>query len=223
MYNRFLSNHVFANLVFALVILIGSISYMVMPREKDPTINFNWVQVWTLLPGASAGDIEKKITDPLEEAIRKVDDIRFVTSSSRESLSNILLRFDEIDERTFDKRVNDLRREIQAIEDAELPKEAESPVLFEITTDNAFPTATIVVTGLSDDETLRQQTYQIKKELASLGEREVSSRTVGEKVVKVLAELDHVAYVRFASVYRSFQDVNEFREVIERKHMEVRW
>ncbi len=57
---------------------------------------------------------------------------------------------------------------------------------------------------------------QIKKELLSLGEREVSSRTVGEKVVKVLAELDHVAYVRFASVYRSFQDVNEFREVIER-------
>ena len=168
MYSKFLSNHVFANLVFALVVVLGSLSYMVMPREKDPSINFNWVQVMTFLPGASAGDMEKKITDPLEEAIRKVDDIRFVTSSSRESLSNILLRFEELDERSFDKRVNDLRREIQALEDSELPKEAESPVLFEITTDNAFPTASIVVTGLSDDETLRQQTYQIKKELEQL-------------------------------------------------------
>jgi len=168
MYSRFLSNHVFANLVFALVIIIGSLSYFLMPREKDPTINFNWIQIWTFLPGASASDIEKKITDPLEEAIRGVDDIRFVTSTSRESLSNILIRFDEINERTYDRRLNDLRREIQAIEDSELPVDAESPVLFEITTDNALPTATILITGLSDDENLRQQANQIEKELERL-------------------------------------------------------
>ena len=165
MYSRFLTNHVFANLVFSLVIIIGSLSYFLMPREKDPTINFNWIQIWTFLPGASAGDIEKKITDPIEEAIRKVDDIRFVTSTSRESLSNILIRFDEINERTYDRRLNDLRRELQAIEDSELPQEAESPVLFEITTDNALPTATIVITGPSDDENLRRQANQIEKEL----------------------------------------------------------
>ena len=87
MYNRFLSNHVFANLVFALVIVIGTLSYFAMPREKDPTINFNWIQVLTFLPGATARDVEKKITDPLEEAIRKVDDVRFVTSTSREGIS----------------------------------------------------------------------------------------------------------------------------------------
>lgn len=165
MYNRFLSNHVFANLVFALVIVIGSLSYMIMPREKDPSINFNWIQVMTFLPGATAGDVEKKITDPLEEAIQRVDDIRFITSTSRQGISNILLRFEDIDERTFDKRLNDLRREVQAMEDTELPAEAESPILFEITTDNALPTATIVVSGQADDENLRQQTYLIKKEL----------------------------------------------------------
>lgn len=168
MYSRFLTNHVFANLTFALVIIIGSISYALMPREKDPTINFNWIQVMTFLPGATASDVEKKITDPIEEAIRRVDDVRFVTSSSRESLSNILIRFDEIDERTYDKRLNDLRREIQAIEDTELPLEVETPILFEITTDNALPTASIVVTGQSDDEKLRQHSYQIEKELERL-------------------------------------------------------
>jgi transcriptional repressor NrdR len=48
------------------------------------------------------------------------------------------------------------------------------------------------------------------------GEREIKSRQLGEWVMEELKTLDEVAYVRFASVYRSFQDVNEFREEIER-------
>jgi len=56
---------------------------------------------------------------------------------------------------------------------------------------------------------------QIKHFLQVTGEREVSSRTIGEEVMRQLRELDEVAYVRFASVYRSFQDVNEFRREIE--------
>ncbi|HGX94253.1 MAG TPA: transcriptional regulator NrdR, partial [Candidatus Tenderia sp.] len=47
-------------------------------------------------------------------------------------------------------------------------------------------------------------------------EREIDSRQVGERVMDALAELDQVAYIRFASVYRSFEDVSAFREVIDR-------
>lgn len=56
---------------------------------------------------------------------------------------------------------------------------------------------------------------RIKHQLRATGEREVGTREVGELVMNELRELDDVAYVRFASVYRSFQDVNEFREEIE--------
>ncbi len=52
--------------------------------------------------------------------------------------------------------------------------------------------------------------------LRTLGEREVPARLVGELVMDELHKLDEVAYVRFASVYRSFQDVDAFREEIER-------
>lgn len=52
--------------------------------------------------------------------------------------------------------------------------------------------------------------------LRTFGEREVASRTVGELVMEELRHLDEVAYVRFASVYRSFQDVDAFREEIDR-------
>lgn len=54
------------------------------------------------------------------------------------------------------------------------------------------------------------------------GEREVSAIRVGEAVMLHLRQLDHVAYVRFASVYRSFQDLNEFREEIDKLSAEGR-
>jgi len=56
----------------------------------------------------------------------------------------------------------------------------------------------------------------IVRRLIATGEREVESRLVGDWVMDALRELDEVAYVRFASVYRSFQDVNAFREEIAR-------
>jgi transcriptional repressor NrdR len=52
--------------------------------------------------------------------------------------------------------------------------------------------------------------------LRTMGEREVPSRLVGELVMEELRNLDEVAYVRFASVYRSFQDVTEFQDEIKR-------
>lgn len=60
----------------------------------------------------------------------------------------------------------------------------------------------------------------IKQRLRATGDREVSSMLLGEYVMDELRELDHVAYVRFASVYRSFEDVNAFREEIERLERE---
>ncbi|HEY7886202.1 MAG TPA: transcriptional regulator NrdR [Cellvibrionaceae bacterium] len=56
----------------------------------------------------------------------------------------------------------------------------------------------------------------IKHFLQATGEREVASRILGEKVMNELRELDEVAYVRFASVYRSFKDLQEFRQEIDR-------
>lgn len=61
---------------------------------------------------------------------------------------------------------------------------------------------------------------QIKRYLQGTGEREIPSRVIGEKVMEQLRTLDQVAYVRFASVYRSFQDLNEFRAELDRLERE---
>ena len=58
--------------------------------------------------------------------------------------------------------------------------------------------------------------HAIKSQLRATGEREVSSHLVGEFIMDSLKKLDKVAYVRFASVYRSFEDIKEFGEEIAR-------
>ncbi len=65
-----------------------------------------------------------------------------------------------------------------------------------------------------------QAVGRLVHKLRTMGEREVPSRLVGELVMEELRGLDEVAYVRFASVYRSFQDVTEFQEEI-RKLQEI--
>jgi transcriptional repressor NrdR len=67
-----------------------------------------------------------------------------------------------------------------------------------------------VATHLVDDaiEAVRQQVLMY-------GEREINSRVVGDLVMEQLAKLDKVAYIRFASIYRSFQDVTDFTDIIE--------
>ncbi len=64
-------------------------------------------------------------------------------------------------------------------------------------------------------EDIEAAVNRIKKQMTAKGDREIQADELGELVMKELSALDHVAFVRFASVYRSFQDVNEFTEMIE--------
>jgi len=117
LYARFITNHPLANVSFAVVLLLGMLAYLGMPREQDPEINFNWLVVNTVLPGAAAEDVEKKVTDPLEEAIRTLPDIRFVSSTSRDNSSIILVRFREVSERQWTDVVGIVRVAIRAAVD----------------------------------------------------------------------------------------------------------
>lgn len=64
-------------------------------------------------------------------------------------------------------------------------------------------------------DALEEAIAAIMQEIRRSGEREIDSRQVGELVMKQLYRLDHVAYVRFASVYKRFKDVSDFRQTID--------
>ncbi len=64
-------------------------------------------------------------------------------------------------------------------------------------------------------EILEKLVDRVEQRLEEGGEREVPSREIGEQIMEELQKLDEVAYVRFASVYRSFKDVNEFMNEVK--------
>lgn len=204
-----IKNHVLTNLCFVLILFLGVVVYQHLPREQDPSINFNWVQITTFLPGASAKDVEQKITDVIEESVEKIQDIKFVSSTSREAISSILVRFHDMDERQFDKRVADLRREISNVED-QMPEEAERPTIFEVTSANAFPTATVVVSAIADDENLRKQARALEKDLARIpGVDRVQDTGLREPEIQVRFDIDKmqnlgISPVTIANSIRAF-------------------
>ncbi|BBI73268.2 hypothetical protein HAALTHF_28470n [Vreelandella aquamarina] len=65
-------------------------------------------------------------------------------------------------------------------------------------------------------EAIEVSVERIRQTLRARGDREVNAREIGEAVMKALRSLDQVAYIRFASVYRKFQDLDEFRAEIDR-------
>jgi transcriptional repressor NrdR len=70
-----------------------------------------------------------------------------------------------------------------------------------------------------NQEQIEATVSEIGQQIRHLGERDVGSRVIGEIVMQALYKLDHVAYVRFASVYRDFQDVEAFRREIDQMNV----
>jgi multidrug efflux pump subunit AcrB len=167
-FDRLLDNHPLANITFIVVLTLGILSYISMPRAQDPEVNFNWVSIVTVLPGASAADVEREVTSPLEDALRQVKDIKYVSSNSRENVSSILVRFNELSTREFDKRIADLRREIQNAANRELPPQVDDPAVMEITSSNGFPTAMVAVYSTGGGEQLRSVAVQVKTDLRDI-------------------------------------------------------
>jgi len=145
-----LRSHGLADLVLVAVLVLGAWSYFAMPRAQYPEVELNWVAVAVVWPSASAQDVERDIALPLEAAARRVDDVQFVAATSRDHVATLLVRFRNIDQGRFERRLADLDREIRQAS-AQFPKDARAPQVIELTSSNFFPTAMVVVTGEAAD------------------------------------------------------------------------
>ena len=78
-----------------LILILGISAYLSMPREDFPEIKETKIYVSTLYPGNNAEDIEKLITDPLEDQLKGLSGIIEITSTSQEDYSMMVVEFDE--------------------------------------------------------------------------------------------------------------------------------
>ncbi len=155
-------NPLITNLLLALVVIVGILSWYAMPREMFPVIELDKVRIATEYPGASPGEVERQVTLPIEEEFEGTADIEAITSTSSEGLSNILFEFKQGAD--IDNFLLNARTVIDRITD--LPEEAERPEVTRLQT--RFPVTSVALYGDIATARLLEIADQVKRRLLAI-------------------------------------------------------
>ena len=134
---------VFATVIILALVVVGAFSYGKLGVDRFPNVEFPFVIVTTVLPGAAPEEIETELTDKIEEAVNTISGINELTSFSSENVSVVMISFDL--EKDRDVATQEVRDKISTIA-AELPSDAEPPIVQNFDP-GAIPVVTIAVSG----------------------------------------------------------------------------
>lgn len=164
LWNFFLSRRAFTILTMIALLVGGAYALFALPKESNPEVVVPIGVVSTVLPGATAADVERLVTDKLEPAVRNVANIDEVTSSSRQGFSSITAQF--IASADIDTAIEDLRTAVEGAR-SELPSDAEVPTVTKVD----FQDQPILIVGIGTDlapETLTKLGEDLKDSLISV-------------------------------------------------------
>lgn len=147
LYGSAVKRPIMTTLCFVAVVIMGLFSLSKLPIDLYPDIETNTIMVMTSYAGASAQDIEQNVTRPLENVLNSVENLKHITSKSRENISVITLEFEYGND--IDVLTNDVRDKLDMVA-SQLPDDAENPVIFKFSTD-MIP---IVLLSVQADESM---------------------------------------------------------------------
>lgn len=130
-------------LIFVAVVVMGIFSLMQVPIDLFPEMDPPYISVITTYVGANATEIETNITDPLENALNTVDNLKEITSTSEDNMSVVNLEFEWGS--NLDEAANDIRDAVDRIMSV-LPEEVDRPTIFKFNT-SMFPVIFYAVTA----------------------------------------------------------------------------
>jgi len=174
-------NPVLVNLLMIGLFLAGTASLFKMPTEINPQIDFNWVFITVIYPGAAPSETESLIVDPLEAEIKDIDDISEIQSNAGEGFGFVMVKFDDMSETEFREHYVDLKSEIDKVK---FPDEAEDPLIeaFDsgdflpiITINMSYTTSTNEAQKIADklEEDIQDLPGVAKIQVSGLAEREI--------------------------------------------------
>jgi len=179
--------------VMMIMILFSGISaYNNMPRESFPEIRETKIYVSSIYPGNTAEDIEKLITDPLEDKLKTVSNVVEITSTSQEDYSMIVIEFDEnIDVDRAKQKIKDEIDSKTASEDWPTFNGAKvEPNVFELSMSEEMPILNINISGDYPVRKLKEFGEYLEDEIEDLPEiKQVDIRGAQEKEVEVAVDI----------------------------------
>ncbi|MEA5126576.1 MAG: efflux RND transporter permease subunit [Proteiniphilum sp.] len=132
LYESAVKNPVGTSLIFIGIVLIGMMFYRQLPVDLLPDIEVNMVSVMTSYPGAGAEDVETNVTRPLEDVLNSTENIKEITSTSKDGISVILLEFNWGSDMNI--IMNDIRDKLDLVI-SNLPDGVSDPMLLKFSTD----------------------------------------------------------------------------------------
>ena len=154
-----IANPLITNLMLVLVALAGVLSWQAMPQEMFPVVELDKVRVTTAFEGASPEEVERQVTQPVEEAFDGLSDIDVIQSTSAEGVSRVLIELKPGSE--IDDFMREARNAIDQIGD--LPEQAEEPELKRLET--RFPVISLSLYGEVSRGYLYDLARQVKRRL----------------------------------------------------------
>jgi len=161
--SRFARHRVAPNLVMLLMLLGGIFAISRMNIQFFPNFALDVVTVQVVWTGASSEDIERGITDPLEERLRSVPDVKKMTSTSAQGVSNITLEFEEGTNPVL--ALDNVREQVDTFRN--FPADAEKPQISKVA--RFDPIARVLLYGDVNRDALREWADKYKRELLSAG------------------------------------------------------
>ena len=175
-----------------LILYLGISAYFTMPRENFPEINETKIYISSVYPGNTAEDIEKLITNPLEDKLKSVSNVVEITSTSQEDYSIITVEFDEkIDVDKAKQKVKDEIDQETAGEDWPTFNGAKvTPNVFELSMSEEIPILNINISGNYPVAKLKEYGEYLQDEIEDLTEiKKVDIRGAQDKEVEVAVDI----------------------------------
>ncbi len=191
--------------MITLILFLGVSAYYSMPRESFPEIKETKIYVSSIYPGNTAEDVEKLITDPLEDKLKTVSNVTKLTSSSQEDYSMVIVEFDEnISVELAKQKVKDQIDTETSGEDWPTFNGAKiEPNVFELSMSEEMPILNINISGDYPVQKLKEFGEYLQDEIEGLSQiKKVDIRGAQEKEVEVAVDI----YKMMASKV-SFDDV----------------
>lgn len=184
---RFARHKVAANLLMLIMLLAGIYALTNLNRQFFPNFATDFITVKVTWPGASAEDVARSITTPLEQELRNLDNVKEMRSTSARGFSNIVIEYEEnTDMGVALDQVNELVALVR-----NLPTDSERPVISKFVRNE--PVATLVVTGPVRLEALRPLVYGYEKQLLDRGIAKVDITGLPDREIAIEVPGDNIA------------------------------
>ena len=191
--------------MIAIFFLMGVSAYFAMPREDFPEVEETKIYVSTPYPGNTAEDVERLLTDPLEDRLKNLSNVVEITSTSQEDYSMIVVEFDEdITVENAKQRVKDEVDSEKAGEDWPIFNNAKvEPNVFDLNLSESFPIMNVNITGDYPVDKLKEYAEYLEDKIEDLPEiKGVDIRGAQDKEVEVAVDI-----YKMMAAKVSFQDI----------------